>query len=135
VPELSRRARGFATWAVIKHLGREGIAEMVERNCAAASMIADTVAGLEDVAILNDIVLNQVVVRFGASLPIEDGDRLTERTIFHLQEDGEAFAGGAKWRGRLVMRISVTNYQTDEREAERTIAAIDRAYGRARSGG
>lgn len=135
VPELSRRARGFATWALIKHLGREGIAEMVERNCAAARMIADAVAGLEDVAILNDIVLNQVVVRFGASLPIEDGDRLTERTIFHLQEDGEAFAGGAKWRGRLVMRISVTNYQTDEREAERTIAAIDRAYGRARSQG
>lgn len=121
VPELSRRARGFATWAMIKHLGREGIAQMVERHCATARLIADRLRADSSIQVLNDVVLNQVIVRFGAHETDVVGDRLTQDTIAHIQADGICFAGGAKWRGRQVMRISVINWQTDA--AEGAIAA------------
>lgn len=132
VPELSRRARGFATWAMIKHLGREGIAELVERNCAAARGIARRLDAEPGIEILNDVCLNQVIARFGAGLAAEADDRLTRETVRLLQAEGEAFAGGAAWRGNQVMRISVSNYQTGEREADETAGAIIRAYHRAR---
>ncbi|MBL0373906.1 aspartate aminotransferase family protein [Rhizobium sp. KVB221] len=132
VPELSRRARGFATWTMIKYLGREGIAELVARSCEAASAIADKLAAEQGVAILNDVCLNQVIVRFGAGLPDEEGDRITEATIAALQASGDAFAGGAKWRGLQVMRISVCNYQTGMEEAQHTTEAIIAAYDQAR---
>ena len=122
VLELSRRARGFATWAMIKHLGRSGIAEMVERHCRAARAMADRLAADRGVAVLNDVQLNQVLVRFGADAPPEEGDRLTSDTIARIQSDGECFAGGARWRGRQVMRISVSSWATDLQQA---VAAAD----------
>ena len=128
VPELSRRARGFATWALIKHLGRDGIAAMIERNCAAARHAADRLAREPGIAVLNDVVLNQAIIRFGSHLPDGEGDAVTMRTIAQIQQDGRLFAGGAKWRGRQVMRLSVCNYQTDLGEAETDAAAIIDAY-------
>jgi glutamate/tyrosine decarboxylase-like PLP-dependent enzyme len=122
VLELSRRARGFATWAMIKHLGRSGIAEMVERHCRAARAMTDRLAADRGVAVLNDVQLNQVLVRFGADDPPEEGDRLTSDTIARIQSDGECFAGGARWRGRQVMRISVSSWATDLQQA---VAAAD----------
>lgn len=132
VPELSRRARGFATWAVIKHLGRQGIVDIIERDCNSAALIAEALAHESGVTILNKVVLNQVIARFGAHLPAEEADLLTARVIAGIQEDGEIFVGGAKWRGQQVMRISVTNYQTDEDQARRVVSAILRAYHQAR---
>mgnify|MGYP003336755522 CR=1 FL=1 len=90
VPELSRRARGFPAWAMIRHLGRAGIAEIVERNCRQARLIAETVSAEPGIAVLNDVVLNQLILRFG------DDDKRTLGTIDRLQQDGVAFAGGAK---------------------------------------
>lgn len=128
VPELSRRARGFATWAIIRHLGRDGIAAMVERNCAAARRVAELVAGEPGVTVLNDVVLNQVIIRFGDHLGEARSDTVTSDTIARVQADGRLFAGGAKWRGRQVMRLSVCNYQTDLEHAEVDAAAIIEAY-------
>jgi len=128
VPELSRRARGFATWAVIKHLGRDGIANMVERNCAAARRIAELVTRETGISVLNDVVLNQAVIRFGAHLGDDAGDTMTVETVAELQRDGRLFAGAAKWRGRQVMRLSVCNYQTDLEQAEINADAIVEAY-------
>ncbi|WP_432286701.1 aspartate aminotransferase family protein [Aminobacter sp. BA135] len=128
VPELSRRARGFATWAIIRHLGREGIATMVERHCRVARLIADELRGENAIAVLNDVVLNQVLVRFGADEPAERGDELTRATIIRLQRDGVAFAGGAKWRGREVMRISVISWLIDDAAGKATAAAIISAW-------
>ena len=79
VPELSRRARGFATWAMIKHLGREGIATMVERHCQVARAMAEKLRADNAIAIENDVVLNQFLVRFGADRPDDEADRLTCR--------------------------------------------------------
>jgi glutamate/tyrosine decarboxylase-like PLP-dependent enzyme len=134
VPELSRRARGFATWAMIKHLGRDGIEAMVEGACGAAALMAKALARESGIAVANDVVLNQIIVRFGSDLPDEQADDLTKRTIDALQREATLFVGGAIWRGRHVMRLSVTNYQTDSAEAERAVEAIVRRYGEERSG-
>jgi glutamate/tyrosine decarboxylase-like PLP-dependent enzyme len=128
VPELSRRARGFATWALIRHLGREGLAAMVERNCAAARHVAAKVAKEQGIALLNDVVLNQAIIRFGADLDEAAGDALTSGTVAELQRRGQLFAGTARWRGLQVMRLSVCNYQTDMTQAEIDVVAIIDAY-------
>ena len=90
----SRRARGFAVWAAIRELGRSGIAELVERNCALARRFADQLgeAGAE---IANEVVLNQVLVGFG-------DDATTDAVIDRVQRDGTCWMGGTTWRGRTV---------------------------------
>ena len=128
VPELSRRARGFATWAMIRHLGRAGIEALVDDASDAAASIAQALAREPGIAIGNDVLLNQVIVRFGADWPAEQADNLTKRTIGALQREGALFAGGAIWRGRQVLRLSVTNYQTNTAQAAEAVEAIVRAY-------
>ena len=128
VPELSRRARGFATWAMLKHLGRHGIADMVDRHCRAARLIADRLQTEDGVAVLNDVVLNQVIVRFGADGSDDVADRLTTATIDRIRQDAVLFAGGAVWRGRNVMRISVISWETTETEALLAAEAIVSAW-------
>jgi glutamate/tyrosine decarboxylase-like PLP-dependent enzyme len=126
VPELSRRARGFATYALIRHLGRAGIAEMVARHCRAARILAERVATERGITVLNKVTLNQMLLRFGGAS--ENADDLTRRTVTRLQQDGDCFAGGATWRGRQVMRLSVISWYTTEREAERAADAIIAAW-------
>lgn len=128
VPELSRRARGFATWAMLRHYGCEGIAAMVERHCRLARLMADALRQEPGVAIVNDVVLNQVVVRFGSREEPETGDELTRRTIAALQQDGTCFAGGAQWKGRWVMRLSIIGGETTEADAVCSAEAITRAW-------
>jgi len=128
VPELSRRARGFATWAMIRHLGRQGIEALVDGASDVAASIAQALAKEPGIAIANDVLLNQVIVRFGADWPAEQADDLTKRTIGALQREGALFAGGAIWRGRQVLRLSVTNYQTNTAQAVEAVEAIVRAY-------
>jgi len=128
VPELSRRARGFATWAVIKSLGRAGIAAMVERHCRIARQMAAALAQEPGVAIANDVVLNQVIVRFGADQSEARGDQLTRDTIARIQQDGVCFTGGATWRGRHVIRLSVINAATTEADGRRSAEAMLTAY-------
>ncbi|AMJ61198.1 pyridoxal phosphate-dependent decarboxylase family protein [Bosea sp. PAMC 26642] len=134
VPELSRRARGFATWAMIRHLGRSGIAAMVARHCALARHMAARLGGEPGIAVLNDVVLNQIIVRFGADETPERGDALTQAVIARVQSDAECFAGGARWRGRWVMRLSVISWPTGIDDADRTVDAIIAAW-RACKGG
>jgi glutamate/tyrosine decarboxylase-like PLP-dependent enzyme len=121
VPELSRRARGLATWALIRHLGRKGIAEMISRHCAFARRFADRLGAEPGVEILNTVTLNQVTVRFG-------DDELTRRTIARIQSDGVCFVSGSEWRGHWVMRISVIGGATTEADVDRSIAAMLSAW-------
>ena len=127
VPELSRRARGFPTWAIIRHLGRKGVAEMISRHCALARRFADRLAAEPGVEILNDVVLNQVAVRFGGD------DELTRQTIERIQSDGVCMVGGAQWRDRQgqaawIMRISVIGEATTEAHVDRSIDAMTSAW-------
>ena len=119
VPEESRRARAVPVYAALRSLGRGGLAELVERNCRQARRFAQALraAGHE---VLNEVVLNQVLVSFGAP------DQ-TQRTIATIQEDGTCWCGGTVWRGRTAMRISICNWSTTDEDVERSIEAILRA--------
>ena len=120
-PEFSRRARGFAVYAAIRALGRAGIAGVVDRCCANARLFAELLES-GGAAILNDVVLNQVLVRFG------DGDH-TRQVIERVQEDGTCWLGATEWGGEHAMRISVSNWRTTEEDVERSAAAILTAAG------
>ncbi len=131
VPELSRRARGFATWAMLKHLGRSGVAEIVERHCAITQRMARLLGAEPGVTVVNEVVLNQLIVRFGTG---PDADRLTLETVQRVQDDAICFVGPAMWRGDWVMRISVTSAATTEAEADRSCDAILQAWRAIRPG-
>jgi len=119
VPESSRRARGFATWAALRQLGQRGLADLVDRCCALARRFGDQLGRLDEVEIANDIVLNQVLVSFGS-------DERTDRLIAAVQRDGTCWMGGTTWRGRRYMRISVSNWSTTGADVDRSVAAIER---------
>ena len=122
-PEHSRRARGFAVYAALRALGRGGVADLVERSCALARRFAEQLGVAPDVEILNDVVLNQVLVRF----PIGSdraSDELTRSVVDLVQRDGTCWCSGTVWEGRAAMRISVSNWSTDEADVDRSVAAI-----------
>lgn len=123
-PELSRRARGFSTWAMIRALGREGISRMVGRHCEQARRMAERLSVAPDVEIMNDVVLNQVALRLGTDLDGAKADGLTDRTIARIQRDGVCFVGGANWRGRQIIRISVISAPTTDADIDRSADAI-----------
>jgi glutamate/tyrosine decarboxylase-like PLP-dependent enzyme len=118
VPEFSRRARGFPIYAALRHLGRRGVDALVERGCARARQFAALLARDPRVRILNDVVLNQVLVRFG------DDDALTREVVARAQREGTCWMGGTTWHGRAAMRISVSHWATTEADVERSAAAI-----------
>ena len=116
VPELSRRARGVEVWAALRSLGRAGVAELVERNCAQARRFAEKLAaaGFE---ILNEVVLNQVLVAFGDA-------EMTKRVIEAIQAEGTCWAGITVWQGRTAMRISVSSWATTDADVDRSVGAM-----------
>jgi glutamate/tyrosine decarboxylase-like PLP-dependent enzyme len=113
-PEASRRARGFALYAALRSLGRRGVAELIERNCAQAARFASLLeaGGAE---ILNDVVLNQVLVAASPS------------AVARIQADGTCWAGGTVWHGREALRISVSNWSTTDSDVERSARSILKA--------
>ncbi len=117
-PEFSRRARGIEVWAALRSLGRQGLADLIERTCRHARRFAD---GLREAGydILNDVVINQVLVSFGDA-------EVTRRVIAAIQADGTCWAGGTVWQGRTAMRISVSSWATTEEDVERSLAAMVR---------
>ncbi|HLX46001.1 MAG TPA: aminotransferase class V-fold PLP-dependent enzyme [Bryobacteraceae bacterium] len=120
-PEASRRARGIEVWAALRSLGRRGLAEMIESNCRLATRFA---AGLRSAgfAVLNDVMLNQVMVSFGNA-------EKTRRVIAEVQNQGACWCGGTEWHGHTAMRISVSCWATTEEDVDRSLAAIVRIAG------
>lgn len=133
VPEWSRRARGFSTYAALRELGRNGVASLVERCCTHANSLVTRIGELPGVEMLCEPVINQGLVRFlhpkpGASE--SDHARGTDRLIAAIQATGEAFFTGSDWNGRRVMRISVCNWQTSDDDVDRAVAAVATALAR-----
>lgn len=108
VPELSRRARGFAAWALIKSIGRQGIIDMIERHCGFAKLVDNALSTVEGMKVINEVVLNQLIVRFG------DDDAATETVIKKIQKRNKVFVEGSLWRGQKVMRISIISGETKD---------------------
>jgi glutamate/tyrosine decarboxylase-like PLP-dependent enzyme len=117
VPESSRRARGFATWAALRELGADGVAALVERCCALASRFATQLTSVDGVTIGNDVVLNQVLVHFG-------DDARTDRVVEAVQRDGTCWMGATTWHNRRYMRISVSSWRTTEADVDRSVSTI-----------
>lgn len=127
VLDSSRRARGFALYATLRSLGKSGVRQLVERCCAIAQAMAGRLAEAPGVEVLNDVVLNQVLVRFtprGGG----DADHHTRAVIARVQASGTAWMGGTTWQGMAAMRISVSNWSTTEADADATVAAIIDAH-------
>ena len=121
-PEASRRARGFPVYAAIRALGRTGIADLVDRCCAHARRFAEALGQEPGVEVLNEVFLNQVLVRFLDSGG--DHDARTRKVIGRVQKDGTCWLGGTTWQGKAAMRISVSNWSTTTEDVDRSVAAI-----------
>jgi glutamate/tyrosine decarboxylase-like PLP-dependent enzyme len=122
VPEESRRARAVPVYVALRTLGRDGLRDLVERCCAHATRIAATLSAHPSVQILNDVVLNQVLVRFSA--PGRDADALTRDIIAGVQQDGTCWLGGTTWHGMAAMRIAISNWSTTPDDIDRSAEAI-----------
>jgi glutamate/tyrosine decarboxylase-like PLP-dependent enzyme len=121
-PEFSRRARGFPVYAALRSLGRSGVVDLIDRCCAHARRFAEALAREPGVEVLNEVALNQVLVRFLD--PGGDHDARTRAVVKAVQEDGTCWLGGTVWRGKTAMRISVSNWSTTTEDVDRSIAAI-----------
>ena len=129
VPESSRRARGFIVLAALRALGREGLADLIERCCGHARHMAERMAAAPDTRLLAEVPLNQVLVRFDAprsagSTSAADGDAFTRDVIRRVQEDGTCWLGGRVWHGTGCMRVSVTSWNTTTTDIDRSADAI-----------
>jgi glutamate/tyrosine decarboxylase-like PLP-dependent enzyme len=120
VPEFSRRARGFPVYAAIRSLGRRGVAELVERCCECAQLMGSALSEMDGAEVLNDVTLNQVLVRF-----TRDGVNVSDEVMNAIQEEGTCWMSGSSWEGEPVTRISVSNWRTTEDDIRRSAAAIE----------
>jgi glutamate/tyrosine decarboxylase-like PLP-dependent enzyme len=130
VPEVSRRGRGTPVYAALRALGRRGVEELVDRCCARARRFAEQLRPAPGVQVLNEVVLNQVLVRFeppGGG----DADGFTREVISRVQAEGTCWLGGSRWKGQEVMRISVSGWNTTEEDVDRSVSAILRCARRA----
>jgi len=125
VPESSRRARGFAIYAALRSLGRNGVAELVDRCCRLARRFADRLRADPAIEILNDVVLNQVLVRVSSGSG--DADALTRAALARVQQERICWLGSTRWHGMDAMRISVSNWSTTEDDVDRSADSIIRA--------
>lgn len=129
-PDWSRRARGFATYAALRQLGRAGVAEIVDRSCAHTNALVDGLRNLRAIEIVSEPIVNQALVRFRdmrADANDADHDRRTDAVVERVNASGEAFFSGSTWNGRRVMRISVCNWRTNAADVARTLAALREA--------
>ena len=136
VPESSRRARGVPVYAALRSLGRRGVAAMIERCCALARRVAERLGARPGIEILNEVVLNQTLVRFhpgdGGTGVDAAADELTRAVIERVQRDGTCWLGGTVWHDMTAMRVSLSNWVTSEGDVDRAVEVILRCYDDAR---
>jgi glutamate/tyrosine decarboxylase-like PLP-dependent enzyme len=128
-PEFSRRGRGFATYAALRQLGREGVAELVDRCCAIARELVERIGALPGAKALCEPLINQGMVRFFDPRPEAteaDHDRITDTVIVGVRTTGEAFFTPTSWHGVRAMRVSVSNWQTSTEDVAPVVACVER---------
>ncbi|HYV14121.1 MAG TPA: pyridoxal-dependent decarboxylase [Pyrinomonadaceae bacterium] len=128
-PEWSRRARGFSTYAALRQLGREGVADLIDRCCRHAHEIVMGIGKLAGAEVLREPIINQGLVRFLDPSSEQDHDRRTDEVIAAIVASGEAFFGGTTWRGKRAMRVSVCNWRTSPEDVQRSINSVARVLG------
>ena len=126
-PDWTRRARGYAVYAALRELGRDGVSALVDRCCEHADALSRGVAALPGTELVAASTLNQALVAFlepGSTDPMEH-DRRTDAVIAAVNATGEAFFSGTTWRGRRAMRISVCNWRTRDTDVQRAVGAVE----------
>jgi glutamate/tyrosine decarboxylase-like PLP-dependent enzyme len=127
-PELSRRARGFAAWAVIQALGRNGIADLVRGHCRLARHLETTLAAEPGITVMNEVALNQLAIVFEDARSPVDADTLTKRVVVEIQKENTSFVEQAVWKGRRILRVSIISGDTRQAHVDRLAASIIRAW-------
>ncbi|HSF26843.1 MAG TPA: aspartate aminotransferase family protein, partial [Actinomycetes bacterium] len=112
--------RAFTVWAVLRALGRTGVAELVNRLCRHAAAFGVGLAEIPDATVLNDVAFTQVCASFGS-------DELTEAVVRRLLAEGTAWMSGSTWHDRSVLRISVSNWSTTDDDVARSLDAVRKA--------
>ena len=125
-PELSRRARGFAVWAILKSLGRKGVAKLIRGLCAAASVLQEYLSGVEGITIENEVVLNHLILTFDDGR--RDPDYLASKMEAGLNFDGAHFFRTSRWKGRNMLRISIIEDGTGVDEIKALARKIERVW-------
>jgi glutamate/tyrosine decarboxylase-like PLP-dependent enzyme len=120
VPEMSRRGRAFTVWAVLRALGRSGVADLVDGFCAHAAAFAAGIAAIDGATIENDVVFSQVCATFGS-------DQRTAEVTARLMADGTTWMTGSRWHGKSVLRVSVSNWSTTGDDVDRSLDALRKA--------
>ena len=125
VPELSRRALGFVAWAVLRHLGRRGITELVHRHCAAASRLAEHIRRIDGLSILNRVELNQIVM----ACDDRENEASKIKTLVELLNGSQGvFVHSARWKSRTILRLSVISMDTGRQQIDALAAAISSSW-------
>jgi glutamate/tyrosine decarboxylase-like PLP-dependent enzyme len=119
VPEVSRRGRAIPVWAVLRSLGRQGVADLVEGFCRHATTFAKGISAIDGAEVLNDVVFTQVCASFGS-------DERTDEVIRRLLAEGTTWMSGSTWHGRRVLRISVSNWSTTDDDVARSLEVLQR---------
>lgn len=133
-PELSRRARGFAVWATIQALGRKGIEEMVARHTRCAQHLASRVSEEPGIGVLNDVAVNQVAIAFGDENDAPGvRDKYAQDVVAAVRQENTSYVGGAVWKGRQIVRVSIISRTTDERDIEQLADSLVRAWRKVRA--
>lgn len=120
VPELSRRGRAFPVWAVLRALGRSGVADLVDGFCRHATSFAEGMRALDGAVVLNDVVFTQVCAAFG-------DDARTQDVVRRVLDDGTAWMSGSRWHDRAVLRVSVSSWATTDDDVRVSLDALRRA--------
>lgn len=128
-PEFSRRARGVGVYATLRALGRDGVADLVHTTVRLARRFADALSASGRAVVVNDVVSNQVLVRWLA--PDGDHGRLADAVMAAVRAEGRAFFSGTTYRGERLMRISVSDWATDEQDVDQAVEALLRHAARA----
>ncbi len=131
VMELSRRARGVPSYAILRSLGRDGVREMVRRHCRLACYGAEKLARIDGVQVMNDITANQVAIRVGKGA---SGDEATRAVLAKVQENGRVFPSHGVWKGRQIIRVSISNHKTQAGDIDLLVAEIADAWQSVRGG-
>lgn len=118
-PELSRRARGIEIWAALKHLGKEGLADIINNTSNHAKRLAKELETL-GITVMNDVAINQIVGTF-------DDDEKLDQFISNIQKSGKTWFGPTVWKGQKAFRISVSSYATTDEDVDIALVAIKKA--------
>lgn len=129
-PELSRRARGVPSYAILRHLGKKGVRALVAQHCDFAAQLAGRLAKVDGISVLNNVQSNQVALAFGEG---KAGDAQTQDVLEIIQGRGRVYPSHGEWQGRQIVRVSIIGYATAQTDIDLLFDEISSAWDKIKS--